>query len=123
MSDDLIGRARDRAETAPTHSQLGYRVAVDENEHFSGRWRGETADPDNEDRRVYLLWDVNGQRCFSRTYTALARELKKASPQIGDTIVLYRGTDYLGKGGNRDIRSGSRRSRTPSRSPTTATRT
>jgi hypothetical protein len=98
-SDDLIARARERAEASPIPDEWGYRVALDEGEHFLGRWRGETTDEGNG-RRVYLLWDEDGGRCFSRDYTALGREVDRARPETGDRVVIFRGLDYIGQGGN-----------------------
>jgi hypothetical protein len=102
MSGDvegLIGRAKERAEASPVPDEWGYRIVLDEGEHFAGRWRGETVDELNDNRRIFLFWDPDGERCFSRTYAALAREIDRAAPQIGVTIVVYRGDDYLGQQG------------------------
>jgi hypothetical protein len=56
---DLVRRAQERAagQTVPGH--FGYRVALDEGEVFSGRWRRRETDP-LTDRPVYLLWDERG---------------------------------------------------------------
>jgi hypothetical protein len=96
---ELVARARERAEASPVPDGWGYRVVVDEGEDFSGRWRGETTDPDNVDdegepRRVFLLWDEEGGLCFSRFYAALGREIDRAAPAIGDRIVIARAKDY-----------------------------
>jgi hypothetical protein len=98
---DLLARAKERAESSPTPipDEWGYRLALDEGEYFNGRWRGETVDEENNNRRVFLLWDQEGQRCFSRFYVALAREIDRVKPEIGATIVIYRGDDYLGQHG------------------------
>ena len=82
--EELLARAKERAEAPAIPSEWGYRIALDEGEHFTGRWRGETTDPDNVDkdgnpRRIYLLWDEAGTSCFSRNYTSLAREIDRAS--------------------------------------------
>ena len=98
-ADDLIERAKARAVTPPTPDDWGYRVALDEDDVFVGRWRGETTDEGNDNRRIFLLWDHDAQPCFSRTYAALAREIDRAAPQAGDRIVIVRGPDYTGAQG------------------------
>jgi hypothetical protein len=104
--EDLLRRARECAESEVSliPAPWGYRIVLDEDESFVGRWRGETTDPLNVDdkgkpRRIFLLWDAEGQRCFSRHYAALGREINRTRPQIGDTIVIYRGADYAGQEG------------------------
>jgi hypothetical protein len=98
--DDLVEKARERAETPPTPADWGYRVQLDPSDSFVGRWRGEAVDEQNANRRIFLFWDSNDQPCFSRTYTALAREIDRVQPTLGCTIVVYRGDDYAGQGGN-----------------------
>jgi hypothetical protein len=97
--DDLILRAKERAETTPAPNDWGYRLILDPGDGFVGRWRGETTDLGNEGRRIFLFWDADGERCFSRFYAALGREIDRAEPEIGTTIVVYRGDDYLGAQG------------------------
>ena len=105
-NDDLVRRARERAETPPVDPEWGYRVQLAPGEWFEGRYRGETDDPDNLDndgnpRRIFLFWDsIDGRRCWSRTYTALAREFDRARPTKGYTIVVFRGSDYASGKGN-----------------------
>jgi hypothetical protein len=91
---ELIARAKERAESSPTLGSWGYRIALDPQDVFVGRWRGETTDEDNDDRRIFLFWDQDGQPCFSRFYAALGREIDRASPSLGDRIAVYRGDDY-----------------------------
>jgi hypothetical protein len=99
--NDLVARAKERAESSPTPIPFawGYRLVLDEGEYFDGRWRGETVDEHNNNRRVFLFWDQQGQNCFSRFYVALARELDRAKPELGASIAIWRGADYLGKQG------------------------
>jgi hypothetical protein len=97
--DDLIARAQERADAPPTPEGWGYRIVLEEGDAFVGRWRGETTDADNEDRRIYLFWDEDGGLCFSRTYAALEREIDRARPQVGATVALVRGKDYAGQQG------------------------
>jgi hypothetical protein len=96
---DLLSRTKERAEASPVPEEWGYRVQLDEGEHFIGRWRGETIDEANENRRIFLLWDEDCEPCFSRFYAALGREIDRAGPSVGDTIVVFRGKDYIGKEG------------------------
>jgi hypothetical protein len=91
--------ARQRAEISPIPDEWGYRIALDEGEHFVGRWHGETVDEQNDNRRVFLFWDQQGQRCFSRFYVALAREIDRVKPEVGATTVIYRGADYAAQQG------------------------
>jgi hypothetical protein len=102
--DDLVARARKRAETSSTPSEFGYRVVLRELDHFVGRWRGETTDPDSEGRRIYLLWDEGGNPCFSRDYVSLGREVDRVRPEPGDLVVIARGSDYLSQQGRRGFR-------------------
>ena len=92
--DDLISRAKERAETPPTPEEWGYRIALDEGESFVGRWRDRTIDEDNNDRPIYLFWDESGEPCFSRHYTSLEREINRENPAPGATVVIYRGDNY-----------------------------
>jgi hypothetical protein len=93
VSDHLIARARARAEAPSVPPTWGYPVQLAEGEHFTGRWRAETTDPDNE-RPRYLFWNAVGEQCFMRNYKALDREVKNAAPKLGDMVVVYRGADY-----------------------------
>jgi hypothetical protein len=97
---DLIAKAKERAEAPTTDPEWGYRIHLDPGEASDGRYRGETVDPDNENRRVFLLWDTDGERCWSRSYAALTREIDRARPEIGCRIVIYRGDDYVTGEGN-----------------------
>jgi hypothetical protein len=102
--DALLSRAKERAEGSPLPDTWGYRVALEEGDFFYGRWRGETVDELNSDdngkpRRIFLLWDEDEQLCFSRFYTALAREIDRAKPELGCSIAIYRGDDYVGQKG------------------------
>jgi hypothetical protein len=91
--DDLISRARERAEAPPIPEEWGYRIALEEGESFVGRWRDRTVDEDN-DRPIYLFWDESGEPCFSRHYASLERELNREDPAVGATVVIYRGDNY-----------------------------
>jgi hypothetical protein len=101
---ELIVHAKERAEALSAPSEWGYRIIVDEGGHFAGRWRCETTDPDNEDRRIYLLWDENGAWCFSRDYVSLGREVDRVRPGRGDRVVIARGPDYFTQQGRRGFR-------------------
>ena len=59
-SRELLARARERADAPPTPAEWGSRVALEEQESFCGRWRGETVDEDNDSRPIYLLWGEGG---------------------------------------------------------------
>lgn len=94
--DDLLARARDRAaQTAATPDEWGYRVQLEPGDTFVGRWCGETTDLGNDGRRVFLLWDSDGEACYSRFYAALGREVDQARPTVGDTVAIARGNDYV----------------------------
>ncbi len=102
MSDhqDLLARAQERAESKPIPAEWGsYRIQLDPQDSFIGRWRGRATDEAN-DRPIYLLWDENDQPCWVRAYTALTRELDRAAPAVGDRVVIYRGEDYPTQYGN-----------------------
>jgi hypothetical protein len=47
--DDLIAKAKERAETPPVPEEWGFRIVLNEGDSFVGRWRGKTQDPDNVD--------------------------------------------------------------------------
>jgi hypothetical protein len=97
--DELIARAKERSEASPVPEEWGYRIKLEPNDVFTGRWRGEVADEQNDNRRVFLLWDEAGEKAFSRFYAALGREIDRVKPKIGETIVIYRGEDYVGQQG------------------------
>jgi len=103
---DLMARARERAEAQGQggSDDWGYRLALEEGGEFLGRFRGETTDPNNADqngnpRRIFLLWDEHNQRCYSRSYAALNREIDQNYPSIGATIAIVRGKDYVSANG------------------------
>ena len=97
--NDLIAKARARAEAGPNPTEWGYRVQLDVAESFVGRWRGETVDADNDGRRIFLLWDADDGPCYSRSYAALAREVDRVMPTVGCTVAVFRGPDYIGAQG------------------------
>jgi hypothetical protein len=104
MSDswsELLSRAKERADTRVVSGEYGYRVALEEEESFLGRWRGKAVDENwTPAREVYLLWDSDDQPCFSRYYAALGRELERVKPAVGDRVAIYRGVDYTTQDGN-----------------------
>lgn len=97
--DQLIAAATERADTTPIPPDWGYRIQLDPGDSIVARWRGETVDEANENRRIFLLWDEDSQPCFSRFYAALGREIDQAAPELGCTIVIVRGDDYVGQQG------------------------
>jgi hypothetical protein len=92
--DALIRRAQARASASATPDEWGYRVQLGVGDSFTGRYRGETSDQASDDRRVFLLWDDDGDPCWSRSYASLGREMERARPTIGDSIAIVRGEDY-----------------------------
>jgi hypothetical protein len=92
--DDLIQRAKERAETPPTPEEWGYRIQIEEGGSFAGRWHTETVDEDNNNRPIYLFWDEDGEACFHRHYASLERELAREQPATGATIVVARSENY-----------------------------
>jgi hypothetical protein len=96
----LRDEARENAKVAP-EGQNGYRVSLDVDEDFEGRWRGETTeDGQFGEQRVFLLWDQFGSRCWIRgSHVSLARKIDDLSPQVGDRVCIYRGEDYQGSQG------------------------
>jgi hypothetical protein len=117
--DDLISRAKERAESPPTPEEWGYRIVLGEGESFVGRWRDRTVDEDNNDRPIYLFWDDAGEWCFSRHYASLERELTREDPAIGATVVIYRGRQLQdpvrrrGRGVRAELRRHDRAERRP----------
>jgi hypothetical protein len=102
--DDLLARARGRAEVSPVPDGWGYRVVLEEGDWFYGRWRGETIDEHSTDdngnpRRIFLLWDEHDRLCFSRYYAALGREIDRVKPEIGCSVAIFRAADYVGQKG------------------------
>jgi hypothetical protein len=87
-ADKLIAGAKVRAEASPVPEEWGYRITLDEGEHFAGRWRGEAVDELNETRRIFLFWDQDDERCFSRTYAVLARSKSRSSSRNDDLADL-----------------------------------
>jgi hypothetical protein len=98
--DDLFTKARERAAAGATSvpEDWGERVALEPDESFTGRWRGQAVDEEHG-RPVYLLWTQDGSLAWMRTYAALAREVDTAKPNIGDRVAVFRGADYEGKSG------------------------
>ena len=98
MSDDLIARAKERTEASPTPEEWGYRIALENGDHYLGRWRGDAVDENNSNGPIYLAWDQDGEPCYSRHYAALERELDAVRPlEIGTTVVIARGDNYRTK--------------------------
>jgi hypothetical protein len=103
IEKDLIQRARARAEMG-IGSEWGSRIDRLETsgDFFVGRFRGEAEDESYQgySHRVWLFWDADGQPVWCRGKWALNKEFDRAQPKIGDTIVIYTGEAWEGKGGN-----------------------
>lgn len=101
MTDDLLNRARESEAEKPDNENWGDRVTLEVGEAFAGRWRGETiaTGGDYGDQRLFLLWDADLQERYMRGHKALASKIDKASPSIGDSVVIYRGEDYVSSNG------------------------
>lgn len=104
MSDswsELLSRAKERADARGVPGEFGYRIQLGEEESFLGRWRGKGVDENwTPAREVFFFWDADDQPCFSRYYAALARELERVQPAVGDRIAVHRGVDYTTAEGN-----------------------
>jgi hypothetical protein len=99
--DDLLARARERADARAIPEDWGYRVRLDEEESFVGRWRGRGVDENwTPVREIFFAWDCDDEPCFFRYYAALGREIERVTPTIGDRIAIWRGVDYTTQEGN-----------------------
>lgn len=96
--DELIRRAQGRAAAPSRDEERGYLIRLDEGSAFFGRFGGEATD-ETYDRQVFRFWDEQGERCFMRSYAALAREIYRCKPDVGDLIVVARGADYQSQHG------------------------
>lgn len=79
----------------------GYRVQLEVDEAFYGRFRGET-ESDSGDygpQRLFLFWDRDGVECYARGHASLVQKMDTAGPEVGDSIVVARGLDYQSAGG------------------------
>jgi len=79
----------------------GYRIALEEGEAFSGRFRGEELVTGGEygDQTLYLFWDGDGVNCYMRGHASLVRKMQSAEVTVGDDISVVRGADYQSAGG------------------------
>jgi hypothetical protein len=103
--DELIGRARERANGGGLHAEWGERVETLEQtgDLFVGRYRGEASDDayaGQHSRRICLLWDEDGEERWYRGKWSLNQELDRARPEIGDTIAIAVGEAWEGREGN-----------------------
>jgi hypothetical protein len=100
--DDLIGHARDRAESSGTPSEWGDPLVLEEDGgSFVGRYRGRSLDHTYDPPRdVFLLWDEDGVPCYMRGRIRLVQEFDRAAPEVGDRVAIYRGVDYVTQAGN-----------------------
>jgi hypothetical protein len=98
--DELERRARENA-AERDGSAWGYRVALEVDEAFRGRYRGETlaTGGDYGDQRLFLFWDRDGAECYMRGHASLVGKIEAATPAIGDDVVVVRGADYQSSGG------------------------
>lgn len=102
--DDLereVMEAAKRNATERDDGAWGYRVALEIDEGFYGRYRGETlaTGGDYGDQRLFLFWDRDGAECYMRGHASLVRKIESAAPAIGDTIGVRRADDYQSAGG------------------------
>jgi hypothetical protein len=99
MSDDLLNRATENV-SERVDGDWGYRVALDPDETFLGRWRGETTtSTDYGEQPVYLLWDQEGAECYLYGGRVdLDRKIRAAAPIEGDSIGIARGEDESANG-------------------------
>lgn len=100
MSETLAERARRNADERDA-DEWGYRLALEVDETFEGRYRGETTATggDYGDQRLFLFWDRDGATCYMRGHASLVRKMEAAAPQVGDSIGVARGDDYTSAGG------------------------
>ena len=81
--------------------EWGYRIQLEPSETFEGRWRGETlaTGGDYGDQTLFLLWDNDGAACYMRGHASLVRKVESVAPSVGDSVAVFRGTDYQSAGG------------------------
>jgi hypothetical protein len=97
--DELVAEAKSRlaeqeAEEQEASAELGESVQLDEQQGFTGRWRGHgTAFTQRGNVEVYLLFDGGGARRFIWPTTRLRREIDELQPNVGDEIAILRGND------------------------------
>jgi len=99
MADDLLAQATENA-SKRDDSSWGDRIVLEVGDSFSGRWRGETTTPSEYgEQPVYLLWNAEGEECFLYGgRVALDRQIRSASPGLGDDIAIARIEDESSNG-------------------------
>jgi hypothetical protein len=102
--DDLLSRARARAESSRTPDDWGSQMETAENSGGRLRFRGETVDEFRHDhegnpRRIFLWWDEDGNLVWTPPWYQLVQEVERIRPQVGDTVGFWRGADYQTKNG------------------------
>lgn len=100
MTETLGDRARRDADERDGEA-WGYRVQLEPDERFEGRYRGEDTQTggDYGDSPVFLFWDRDGVACYMRGHASLVRKMEAKAPGIGDSIGVARGDDYASAGG------------------------
>src|SRR5262245_46287794 len=95
----LADQARDNA-AERDGGGWGYRIALEVDEAFTGRYRGEELVTGGEygDQTLFLFWDPDGSLCYMRGHASLVRKMQQAGPSIGDDIAVHRGSDYESSG-------------------------
>jgi hypothetical protein len=97
--EELLAQAKRRlaeqeAGEQEASAELGEVVELDEQEAFTGRYRGSGQTPTKRGVvDVVLLWDDTGAERFIWPKTRLQWELDELQPNVGDEIVIVRGTD------------------------------
>lgn len=99
MSDELLNQARENV-SERDDGEWGYRVVLEPDSGFVGRWRGQTVrSGDYGDQPVYLFWDADGALCFIYGgRVVLDRKIETASPSEGDSVAVMRGEDEFSNG-------------------------
>jgi hypothetical protein len=100
--DDLLTEAAERLSRGSGHGEFGEWYELGAGEAFRGRWRGEgLMQTTDGERRVFHVWDVNGDRRFLYAHARLAAEVNEQQPAIGDRVLVLRGEDerYTTKAG------------------------
>jgi hypothetical protein len=97
--EDLLGRARERAEGASVPETWGTLLELEEDGgSFVGRYLGDAVDERwDPPRRVFLFTDEEGEACYMPSRYRLEQEIGRVEP--GATVAIYRGEDYTTKDG------------------------
>jgi hypothetical protein len=104
MSDDLIARAKERAQGSAVPEDWGELLEIPEGGDFVGRYVSDASDGRwDPPRPVFLLVTADGERVWIPGRYRLVQEMERAKPGRGDDVAIFRDADIETKNGTMHV--------------------